>query len=261
MGIVFMFLSASSSSTQINQELLVNIRGVLFEPLQNASRGNRQLAESVTLCVINTRNEGPQWFLLNTESTGMNEQLGSISGSLGLINSIKASPDGQYLAVISVGEGHPILEVIDLPQLLQTKSYRALQSIDPYPGFVEIQEWKGNQLYIKSDVLLTERDRQTREIPSEYGLAWQETYALNVITGEITGVSEGAKNPLEHYTQILLNQQASEIEKDVALTKLISLAQGELTLAIIVKLLEQEQNPKRINKLLDQMSTLRNAAK
>lgn len=256
-----MLLSASQSPAQINQELLVNIRGVLFEPLQNVSRNNQRLADGATLCVINTQNEGPQWFLLNTQGIGINEQLGFISASLGLINSIKASPDGRYLAVVSIGEGHPMLEVIDLPQLLQTKSYRVLQSVDPYPGSIEIQEWKGSQLYIQSDMLLTERDAQTRRVPSEYALSWQETFALNVVSGGITGISEGAKNPFEHYTQILLNQQASELEKDVALAKLFSLDHGELTLAIIVKLLEHEQDPKRINKLLDHLSKLRNTEK
>ncbi|GAK61369.1 C4-type Zn-finger protein [Candidatus Vecturithrix granuli] len=256
-----MLLSASSSSAQINQELLVNIRGILFEPLQNVSRGNQRLAEGATLCVINTQNEGPQWFLLNTDSIGVNEQLGSISASLALITSIKASPDGQYLAVVSVGEGHPILEVVNLPQLLQIKSYQVLQTIDPYPGSLEIQEWKDGQLYVKSDVLLTEMDKKSGRVPSEYDLSWQETFALNVISGKITGISEGAKNPVEHYTQILLNQQTSELEKDVALAKLLSLGQGELTLSTLIKLLEQEQNPKRINKLLDQISILRNATK
>ncbi len=256
-----MLLSASHSPAQINQGLLVNIRGVLFESLHNVNRNSQPLAEEAILCVINTQNEGPQWFLLNTDSIGMNEQLGSISASLALIINIKASPDGQYLAVVSVGEGHPILEVVDLPHLLQTKNYRALQKVDPYPGIVEIQEWKGHQLYIQSDVLLTERDAQTGRVLPEYALSWQETFALNVVSGEITGISEGAKNPLEHYTQILFNQEASELEKDVALAKLLSLDRGELTLSLLIKLLEQEQNPKRINKLLDQISILRNAAK
>lgn len=256
-----LLIGTSQASAQINQELLVNIRGVLFEPLHNVRKDNRPLAENATLCVINTQNEGAQWFLLNTVGVGVNEQLGTISASLQTINSINASPDGQYLAVSSVGEGHPLLEIVDLPQLLQQKIYQPVQTIDPYPGFVEIQEWKGNQLYIKSDMLLTEMDSESGRVPDEYALSWQEIFALNPVTGAITGISEGAKNPAEHYTQILLNQQASELEKDVALAKLLSLEQKELTLSKLIQLLEQEQDPKRINKLLDQIGKLRDTMK
>jgi hypothetical protein len=261
MVMLALLMGVSQASAQINQELLVNIRGVLFEPLHNVRKDNRPLAENATLCVINTQNVGPQWFLLNTFGVGVNEQLGTISASLQNITQIKASPEGQYLAVISVGEGHPLLEVIDLPQLLQQKTYHVFQTLDPYPGFVEIQEWKGNQLHVKSDMLLTELDRQTGRVPSEYALSWQETFAVNPVSGAITGISEGAKNPAEHYTQILLNPQASDLEKDVALAKLLSLGQEDLTLSKLVQLLEQEQDPKRINKLLDQIGKLRDAMK
>lgn len=261
MLLLAMLIGGSHASAQINQELLVNIRGVLFEPLHNVSKDNRPLAENATLCVINTQNEGPQWFLLNTFVSGVNEQLGAISDGPRNISGIKASPDGQYLAVISSGEGHPLLEVVDLPQLLGQKTYQAFQTLDPSPGFIEIQEWKGNQLYVKSDILLTEMDRETGKVPDEYALSWQETFALNPVSGAITGVSEGAKNPAEHYTQILLNPQAGELEKDVALAKLLSLKQKELTLSKLIQLLEQEQDPKRINKLLDQIGKLRDAMK
>ena len=256
-----LLIGASHASAQINQELLVNIRGVLFEPLHNVSKDNRLLAENATLCVVNTQNVGPQWFLLNTVGIGVNEQLGTISSGPQNITSIKVSPDGQYLAVTSAREGHPILEVVDLPQLIQQKTYHTFQTLDPSPGVVEIQEWKEKQLYVKSDVLLTEIDSKTGRVPAEYALSWQETFALNPVTGAITGISEGAKNPADHYIQILLDEQSSELEKDVALAKLLSLGQEELTLPKVIQLLEQEQDPKRINKLLDQIGKLRDAMK
>ncbi len=255
--ILLILFGVHQTEAQNNQEMLLDARGVLLEPLQYVYKGNAGIEMNAALCVINTSNEGPQWFLLNSDQQGVNERIGSISAALALITDIKASLDGKYLAVLSVGEGHPMLEVIDLPQLLQEKKYAVLHKIDPYPGIVEIQSWDGIQLQVGSDMLLTYRDKTDGRVPPELKLSWQETFALNVLTGEISGVSEGARNPVEHYSRTLMDQQASEAEKDVALSKLLSSGSEEVTMSYLLKVLEQEQNPKRIIQLLDVINTLR----
>ncbi|GAK52859.1 hypothetical protein U14_04116 [Candidatus Moduliflexus flocculans] len=222
--------------------------GILFEPLPGSG---------VTVGVVNTNNAGPQWFLMKGEG---NQHIGSISPGFNIISSLKSSENGEYLAVLSVGEGHSVVDVIDVNQLLSKKMYQIVQHIDPYPGTISLDVWKGMVLQLKSDMLLTERDKKTGRIPVDMNLSWQETFSLNVATGEITGISEGAKNPAEHYTKILLDPNASDAARDVALGKLMAMNSEELTLQYLLKVLDQEKDPKRINRLLDLINKIREDA-
>jgi hypothetical protein len=245
------------AEAQDSQSISLSTQGMLLEPLSYVYKQNELREANATLCVINTSNEGPHWFLLNSIQPGLNERIGSISAALGLITDIKASSDGKYLAVLSVGEGHPLLEVIDLPQLLGKKTYTVLHKIDPYPGVVEIQSWQGLQLHFESDMLLMHRDKTSGRVPPDLALSSQEIFALNALTGEISGVSEGAKNPANHYSKILMDQYANETQKDAALAKLLSLNPDDVTISYLLKVLDQEQDPKRILRLLDEINKLR----
>jgi hypothetical protein len=245
--ILLIFIGCQQAEAQDTQNTLQNIQGVVLESLE--------LNE--ILCVINTSNEGSQWFLLNSDGRRMNERIGSISAALELITDIKAAPDGKYAAILSVGEGHPILEVIDLSKLLQEKTYTVLHKIDPYPGVIEIHSWDGARLQVSSDMLLTYRDKTDGRVPEDFRLSWQETFALNVLTGEISGVSDGAKNPAEHYSRVLMDQQTSEAEKDAALSKLLASGSDDMAISFLLKILEKEQNPKRIIRLLEEIDKLR----
>lgn len=219
--------------------------GILFETLPGSG---------TTVGVVNSSNAGPQWFLLKGEG---NQHIGSISPGFNIIASLRASENGQYLAVLSIGEGHPIIDVIDANQLLLKKTYQVVQHIDPYPGTILLDTWHGTLLQVKSDMMLTERDSKTGRVPSDMNLSWQETFSINVATGQISGVSDGAKNPAEHYANILLDPNASDAAKDVALGKLMALHSEELTLQYLLKVLDQEKDPKRINRLLDLINKLR----
>ncbi len=223
--------------------------GVIFESLPSSD---------ATLCVINLRDAEPQWFLLN--STG-NTPLGALSAAFGYVNTIKASPDGRYLAVISVGEGHPMLEIIELSKLIQQRAYLVVQHIDPYPGVISLEAWEGLQVHVRSNMLLTRLDKSTGRVPDSMVLGWEETFALSVLTGEITGISEGAKNPAAHYASVLLDENASEAQKDAALTQLLNAHSGELAVTELINVLEHEHDPKRINKILDEISKLQGATK
>lgn len=67
------------------------------------------------------------------------------------IDQVIPSADGRWLAVLSVGEGHPWLEIVDLPAL-RRGDYRAACSINPYPGVMSLDAWLGGALRIGSDV-------------------------------------------------------------------------------------------------------------
>ncbi len=221
--------------------------GILIEPLGSGNSG---------LCAINS-SDGPRWFWLNAPHSGMNEPLGTIEAAFFLVDSIKASPDGRYLAVMSVGEGHPIIEVVDLPQLLKQQQYTVLHSINPYPGVAYLEGWQGAELHIASDMLLTHRDPVTGDMPENFMLAGDEVFGLNVVTGAIRGVSEGAQSPAKHYSRILMDPLAGDSSKMQALTGLLSLEQHELSIEDLFKMIEQEENPERLIKLLEVVEQLR----
>lgn len=222
--------------------------GILLEPLPNGISA---------IGVVNSSPDGAQWFWLNAPGSGMNESLGTVETAFSLVSSLKVSPDGRYLAVLSVGEGHPIIEVVDLLELLNRQQYTVLHAINPYPGVAYLEGWQGMELQIGSDMLLTHRDPVTNDVPEQFMLLGDEIFGLNVVTGVIRGVSEGAKSPAKHYARVLMDQQADEHSKTQALTGLLSLKEHDLTEEDFFKMLEQEDDPEHIIKLLEAIEQLR----
>ncbi len=148
-------------------------KGVLLQAI-----GNEEL-----LCVINTGDEnGAHWFIL--KDMGRSREIGSNLSCLHQVDHILPSPDNRHLAVLSVGEGHPILEVIDLEKLRLQSKYVVLQQIDPYPGTVSIDRWDGSYLIVNSNMPLTLRKEDGRVDP-DLILPKDEAFSLDVATGEI----------------------------------------------------------------------------
>ena len=245
--LLFLLLVSWEAQAQSADMLSGAHYGILIESLGNGDSG---------LCVVNS-SDGAQWFWLNAPHSGMNEPLGTIDVAFFLVDSMKASPDGRYLAVMSVGEGHPVIEVVDLPQLLKQQQYTVLHSINPYPGVAYLERWQGTELHIASDMLLTHRDPVTGDVPENFMLAGDEIFGLNLVTGAIRGVSEGAKSPAQHYSRILMDPLANESSKMQALTGLLSLEQHELTVGDVFNIIEQEDDPERLIKLLELVEQLR----
>lgn len=243
MSLVLLLIAVQAGALQPG-ETSCDIQGISVETLP--------LGEG-SILVVNTNNAGAQWFLVT--QTG-NQHIGPVSPGFRTINMIEASQDGRYLAVHSIGEGHTQVELIDLQQLIRSKRYQVLHRIEPYPGQVEFVEWKGGQLYVKSDMLLTHPDKETGRYSPDMILSWMETFAMNPATGRLSGVSDGARNPAEHYAKVLLDKSATESQKDKALVKLLSTHAGRLELPLLIKILEQEQDPKRMNQLLDEINAL-----
>jgi hypothetical protein len=82
-------------------------------------------------------------------------RLGCDVTELHQVAEIKASPDGRWLALISVGEGHPILEIADLREWRKLDRYQSPCSVNPYPGTISMGDWQAGQLRIESDLDLT----------------------------------------------------------------------------------------------------------
>ena len=75
---------------------------------------------------------------------------------------VQIAPDQQWMAVTSVGEGHPMLELVALPEFLAGKPYRALCTVNPYPGTAYFDRWEAGRLRLGSDVDLTVESVEAR---------------------------------------------------------------------------------------------------
>jgi hypothetical protein len=170
---VICVLIAHCVFTRDNTKKDLQDKGVLLHSI-----GNEEL-----LCVINTENEnGAYWFIL--KNMGRSRELGSNLSCLHQVHQILPSPDNRYLAVASVGEGHPMVEVIDLGKLRLQSKYVVLQEIDPYPGIISIDRWDGSYLIVNSNVPLTQRKEDGRVDPNHL-LPKDEAFSIDVVTGEI----------------------------------------------------------------------------
>lgn len=180
--VIFVFIACCIFPREITQKILQD-KGVLLQPI-----GNEEL-----LCVINTEDEtGAHWFIL--KDMGRSREIGSNLSCLYQVHKVLPSPDNKHLAVLSVGEGHPLVEVIDLEKLRLQSKYVVLQEIDPYPGAVSIDRWDGSSLIVYSNVPLTQRKEDGRVDPDQI-LPQDEAFSLDVATGEIKSSTSDKKQP------------------------------------------------------------------
>lgn len=78
------------------------------------------------------------------------------------VTSLSTSPDRQRLAVMSVGEGHPMLELVDVTRLLERHEYSAPCTINPFPGTLNVIGWDKSAVLVTSDVPLTVENTEQR---------------------------------------------------------------------------------------------------
>lgn len=149
-------------------------KGVLLFPL----------SENEWLMIIRLRELAEShWFLLSASD---NQKLGVNISSMIEVADIVASPSGHYLAVISVGEGHPILEVVDAVKLKEQQEYHVIREINPYPGTMTIFKWEGETLIVESDVLLTaQKGADNTSTSGEELLTEPRQFYINISTGAI----------------------------------------------------------------------------
>jgi hypothetical protein len=78
------------------------------------------------------------------------------------------SPSQQWLAIISVGEGHPIIDIVELPKFLQNNEPKTLLSINPFPGTIDLIKWRANQLVVESDRLISQHNEALARVEKFY---------------------------------------------------------------------------------------------
>lgn len=78
------------------------------------------------------------------------------------IDSVSIAPNRKYIAVLSVGEGHPVLEIAALAPLLKSGKFAAQCEVNPYPGTILPSTWSNGKLIVQTDIDLTLKDIEQR---------------------------------------------------------------------------------------------------
>ncbi len=110
--------------------------------------------------------------------------LGCDLSAMRQVVTVSASPDRKWLAVLSVGEGHPMLEVVALDALLEQREYRVMTTINPYPGTIGLADWQDGELHVVSDMPLSELPLASGD-PMARMSDTDDVYALDLATWKI----------------------------------------------------------------------------
>lgn len=135
-----------------------------------------------SLCVFHAKSilDDPldEWFFFS----GGAIRLEAMPHSMVSVGDFKIAPSEKWLAITSVGEGHPIVDVIVLADALADKATTALRTINPYPGYINIKYWVANDsLLIESNKDLTKPDDTSESTLSDEAIP----FILHVPSGEI----------------------------------------------------------------------------
>lgn len=148
--------------------------------LPGAEALRAHLPDGTWLLVDGSEQEGARWFHRQGRRTKILPLPPVSLFPVGLF----PSPDGRYLAVLSAGEGHPVLEVLDLPRLLKGTG-GVLRRIDPYPGSIGVTGWAGPRLRVESDRPLAACCDLNDRVPGEEVSEGMLPFLMDVETGAI----------------------------------------------------------------------------
>jgi hypothetical protein len=196
------------------------------------------LAEQKYLCVITPEYESSEWFLLRPQWRPT--KLERMPQSMMQLSEFKVSPNHKWVAIVSAGEGHPMLDVVNLEKVLaeresdsEVKPDEASYTINPYPGFINLVGWQGEKLIFTTDRWLAYNTPLLNEDEMQF--------ALNLLTGEIKPLSTDLTDPLVYYGKILKSkpEQWKSLEAITALQQINKLT----AIPLLKEILRQQKDP------------------
>jgi hypothetical protein len=113
-----------------------------------------------------------------------------IAAAMGHVHQATLSPDRKHLVLVTVGEGHPVLEVFDWPALLDKRRGESRHYIDPYPGGVQVNDWAGRKLRIESDMPLARPRNKAGRVNARDTSDATRDFLLDPTTGCVTKLSD-----------------------------------------------------------------------
>ncbi|THB68603.1 MAG: hypothetical protein D6B27_02280 [Gammaproteobacteria bacterium] len=206
------------------------------------------------LLILSPENDEPQWYIRSENNI---RRIVNVPATFQYIDKIKASADGKFMAILSYGEGHPLITVIDTEKLLDNEP-SVIQEIDPYPGTVDLKHWSNVYLHISSDMLLTHKTDSDGRVPAELMLFSEKEFIFNPWSGEITSGSEDIKDPAQYYSQHLVGNP-SEVSPIAELEALAYLKDSD-AISYLKKALTMKkyfQHATKIKKLISSLQIKR----
>lgn len=205
--ILFIFLTLFTSTSFATP---CESNGVLCETLKRRSAENYPRK----ICVLSSEGFEPVWYLLF--DGGLPQRLDKIPDSMMSVYHIRVSPSQQFMAITSAGEGHPLINVVELSSLLQQQSPQTLVELNPYPGSINFIRWESKasveRLIVESDRLLTEQNQDV--------YSWQK-FAIELPSGKKTALSSELQQLIPYYVKLLRKPENSA---DEIIEILVSLA-------------------------------------
>lgn len=130
------------------------------------------------LCALNG-DSGPNWFVF----TGC-EDIMTIDPpeTERIVESLSASPSGRYMAILSSGEGHPVLGLFMTDKLDYGETPEINKTFNPYPGDITFLRWEEETLLFESNYPFDLDRRQ----PVPERLSASFSFAYNPQAGELT---------------------------------------------------------------------------
>ncbi len=207
------------------------VNGIHCENLK--STDNNHLPPN-KLCVLSSDGFEPVWYLWSGQ--GFPQRFETAPDSMTLVTNFMVSPSQQWLAVESVGEGHPYITVSALAPWLDKAPCKTQVEINPYPGVANLQRWqrKGQQerLIIESDRLLSEQNQD---------LYQSQLFEVDPVTGKIKASLPALQQPIQYYIDLL--SQANQPQEEI-LEMLANLVKTQEQQQLFQQLAAKVSNPK-----------------
>ena len=180
------FLPAADAQTiELCRKESADNESIVSVPIRTLFVDGGTMPVDEMLCAVHARNE-------NEPGIGQGE-----------VTQFAPSPDGKYLAVAYSAEGHPSIEIVDLPALIRDRQYKSFSLVGAYPGFVSIDRWEAGALIVKSDMLL--------HVPlsSRAELFTTEAFSWDVRSGKLKPLSDALNEPVRYFSARLHDPETS----------------------------------------------------
>ncbi len=146
---------------------------------------------SMGLMAISDDRKGQIWY--KTQKTWRVETIKNVpETALHNVWQIEISSKDEYLAVLSEGEGHAVVEIFEIKSILMQRDgledimISPILTVDPYPGTIWIEGWQNDKvLLIISDVPLTRLDKNERRVPLQDPELYSQKFLWDISTDTI----------------------------------------------------------------------------
>ena len=148
------------------------------------------------------------WTLVSRQ--GKEKRLGDHPAAMNAIHQLSASPDGRFLAVLSAGEGHPVLEISPLAPLLQGHDLAPRITLNPYPQGITVRGWERDGLRVATPVLLTRAGRDGF-VPIVLDLEEDQDFLVDPTRRQVSALSERARHPEAWFRSRLASDKPTHV--------------------------------------------------